>query len=851
MAFLFRFCLVAAHFLCPLIFFTNLTRNPYIVQICLLNICLAAAAAIYFLRGCLKGETLRFARTPLDAPWLAMLAACALSWIVAYWGHAPFFRPAMASEGLRAAWFVIVNAFVPFYLAAAIPWSSNEKEEPSVGLGWWAAFTIIWGFLWLGYPQMRVPASVSAHIWLAAWDPYAAFLWVIGLAAVLWLCRRGRIMDFLHLALAAAFLASVYGVCQYFNYEIIWPKTLNPYGGRSVSTFGNPNFLSSYNVMLLPVAVVCFIEARSFASRLAYGLVALALEAALLCTMTRSSWAAALAAVSLLGLSPELRRSVSRQAKPCGLLAGAALAVVLLWPASSISTSYTPSVISRLTEIGESVKTKGTYSPFHQRVLIWCCAWQMGAENPLTGKGWGLLELFYPFYQGPLLNALDWCRTLRTHANNAHNEVLEIWAQTGLLGLGILFWMWTSFAAAASRWSRSLRLPLLWRAGVAGVAGMLIDNMLNVSLHFSMPGFLFWWLAGMTMSAALSNSWRTAPKAAAAKALAAAVVLLSCAASWYYIRVWNRETYYFTGFKFIREGALPGAIKELESSRAWGPREVNAIYELGNAYARSERFIEADRAYAQALQANAGYDEIYFNIGVLKSLRLGQMQSAIDYFRTALWINPLSPEVYNSLSAIYLRDPSRYAAAASRLLERATHFFPDNPNYWHNLGYLNALGKRWPQAVAAYSRALAMAPDMAVAQNGLAAALAQSGLPRPPIAEGLARLRELDARLGRGDYSEASLELALSLAQKFPQMQKARFLAGTLLLVRGRPREAAAHLEWVVARSPKNVSALSNLAQAYMSLGRTQDARAKFLETLALDPGNAAANAGLRALGLQ
>ena len=87
-----------------------------------------------------------------------------------------------------------------------------------------------------------------------------------------------------------------------------------------------------------------------------------------------------------------------------------------------------------------SVAPKKVYSSFHQRLLIWTSAWQMGLENPLLGNGWGQFELFYPFYQGRLMIAFPPVRELRTHANNAHNEILDQWSQAGLLGLGAYLW---------------------------------------------------------------------------------------------------------------------------------------------------------------------------------------------------------------------------------------------------------------------------------------------------------------------------------------------------------------------------------------------------------------------------
>ncbi|MCX5794528.1 MAG: O-antigen ligase family protein [Elusimicrobia bacterium] len=853
----FILCLVVAHFVSPLLFFTNLTRNPYITQICLLNAALAAAGGAYLVRGAWAPGGIRVPRSPLDGPWLATLAACAASWAVAYVGHAAFFRPAMVSEGSRSALFLVCNAMLPYYLSAALPWDDGGRpDRKGVALGWWSAFVVLWGFLWVGFPQMRGPSSPSADPWLHVWDPYGALVWASGLAAAFWLCRRGRVLDFLHLALAAGALASLYGISQYFNFEFIWPNVLNPYGGRSVSTFGNPNFLSSYNVLLLPVAVACFIEARSSLGRLVYGAVALALQAALFCTMTRSSWAGALAAVLLLlALSTDLRRTAALAPRPCGLLAATALAVVLFWPASSIATGYTPSVISRLTEMSQAAKSSVPYSPLYQRVLIWGGAWLMGAENPLTGKGWGLFELFYPFYQGHLLNTFDVLAGMRTHANNAHNEILEVWSQTGLFGLGAWAWLWTTFFAVARRWSRQGRRPGVWTAAVAGVAGMLVDNMLNVSLHFAVPGFLCWWMAGLAMGAAGAEPeggrWRTIPRPAVAKALAAAAVAAALAASWYWVRVWEREVHYFAGFKLIRQGTMPMAIRELETSRSWGPREVNAIYELGNAYARSDRFSDADSVYAEALRANAGYDEIYFNIATIKISRLKQTERALDYYRMAWSINPLSADVYNGFSAALLQDLPRHRAEALQLLQRATHFFPANPQHWHNLGYLFALEKRWPEAMDAYSRALALTPDMKSSEQALLAAAARAGRPPPEIVEGIARMRELDARLSRGDYSQASLDEALRLAARFPEMSKARFLAGSLLLYHQKAEQARPHLEWVVSHDPKNVAALANLGQADLAAGRIGEAAARFRQALSLDPANAGALAGLRSLGLK
>ncbi|MBI3288554.1 MAG: tetratricopeptide repeat protein, partial [Elusimicrobia bacterium] len=442
--------------------------------------------------------------------------------------------------------------------------------------------------------------------------------------------------------------------------------------------------------------------------------------------------------------------------------------------------------------------------------------------------------------------------TMRTHANNSHNEILEIFSQTGLLGLGAFLWIWAAFFLTARRWAKDkVGDDPVWIASVAGVAAVLVDNLLNVSLHFAVPAFLFWWLAGTAMGrgakAAAPRVWSTRPRLR--MAAGSALVAAALSASWWQVRIWYRETWYFAGFKLIRQGNMPAAAHALERSRAWGPREVNAIYELGNVYARSGRPAEAADAYAGAMRANAGYDEIYFNLATVYAAHMGNLAKARGFYETAWALNPLSNETVNGLSTLYLRDPGKYKALAADLLAEAARIFPGNANHWNNLGYVLTLDRRWNEAVNAYSRALELSPESEMIERNLVAVVAQGRLARPPILEDLEELRSVDAAVSRGDWSARSLQRCARLSEKRPTLLKARFLHGSLLLANNRPLEAAAELERVVAIDPSRSAARVNLGNAYLALGRRPDAEAQFRATLALEPSNAAARGRLAAMG--
>ena len=847
-----RWLLVACHFVGPLIFFTNLTRNPYEGQIALVQAGLALGLAVWAWDEARRPGGWRPPQLPVSLP-LALFAALwvlslARSWLV----HPAFFRPSIAALGLHALFFQGSVCAAAFLLAAGI--AARDDGSVDVSLGAWVGFALGWGLLWTLYPQVRAAVYAPPEdLWAFFWDPYGALVWSLGLAGVLRLTRRGRVTDFLHLALCVGFLASAYGVLQYFNLDFIWPYALNPYGGRAVSTFGNPNFLSSYDVALMPIALALFLTERKTARRVVYAGVFLTLEGALLATLTRSSWVGAGAACFALAAFAPLRERLRRDARFVGLLLAAAAALAVLWPSSSITTGYTPTVVDRLTEIGAFLKRDGSYSPLHQRVLIWGSAWLMGREAPLLGKGAGVFELFYPFYQGTMLHAYPFFHNMRTHANNAHNEIVENFAQVGLLGLGAFLAFWAAFFEAARRWGRGRAgADPLWTGAVAGCAGVLVDNLLNVSLHFTVPAFLFWWLAGTAMGRGEREGATTPARIlpqGAGRAAAAALTLAAAATVWVSVRVWRREAWYFAGFKRSKGGDLVLAQSDLERSRAIGPREVNALYELGNVYARGSHPHKASGAYRAALSANAGYDEIYFNLGTLDNTVLARPDEARGLYQVAWAINPLSSGLDNALSAIYLRDPARDGDAAEQVLRQATRDFPENPDHWNNLGYVLASRRDWPGAEAAYTRALELAPDMPTALRNLESESAQSGRPPAPILRALRDLQTVTAAVARRDSSDATLARAAAVVRLAPDILKGRFLYGSLLLARGRAAAALPELEYVVSRLPSKAAPRLNLGAAYRALGREAEARTQFQAAISDEPNNPQVLAQLRALG--
>lgn len=761
---------------CPLLFFTDLTRNPYYTQIMLLNVFVCLIWIVWLWQAQRQTEW-TWVGTDLDWPLLALLGWSLITWVASWVTHAGV-RSAIYSEGSKAAVFLMVNTFLVYAMVLRL------QDEP-----------LRRRLLWIAY------------------------------------------------AVAAG--AALYGTGQYFGWEWIWQRTLNPYGSRPVSTFGNPNFMSSYLVLVIPVMVGDYLYRVTGAPRGLLFVGILASLGGLIATLTRSSWAGLVAALAILALGmawwPATRRGMSQKALIW--LAASFILMAALWPKNAGGV-YSETVVGRLTEVAQF--SKGSYAPVSQRLLIWTSAWSMVQDHPIVGKGWGCFELFYPFYQGPQLLE-ERFRDFRTHANNCHNELLEYLSQTGLIGFGLMIWLWAVFfrqsASIAPRLEDGAQV-LHW-GFVAGVAGMLVDNLLNVSKHFAVPAFLFWWWVGSAFvqdpAAVRLVPVRVTPgRRLVAWGLMVGLALLIGRA----FMLWMGEIQFFEGFKRSKTGDLPGAAKALERAHAWHRLEVNNNYELANVYARMAEREKAIHMYGEALAANAGYDEIYFNRGTVLA-QVGKPLDAIPDYRITMAMNPLSHDVYNALATVYFRDAQKNAAALEALYKTALRVFPNDRDFWNNLGYLYTQQKRQPEAYGAYRRALEIDPDFELARRNLATIAATMPEKRhDPLLTLPQRFAEVDRLLDARRYADAEQKTA-ELCRLVPNSFRAWFLAGNAAFLSGQFDVAAERFKRSAELQPGAATTWQNLGISLDRLGRTADADEAWRRALAADPNLAQAKARL------
>ncbi|MBK9238440.1 MAG: O-antigen ligase family protein [Rhodoferax sp.] len=283
-----------------------------------------------------------------------------------------------------------------------------------LGLMIYAAGSVFWSHTYL--------ATVEAVRWLIV----SLLLWV-GLNSL----TRAHLPILVSGIHWGAVMASLWGALQFWVDFKLFPQGPNP-----ASTFVNRNFFAEYAVCTLPFSVLLVAQSRSLGA-VALRTATLSLTViALMMTGTRS------ALVALMVLSIVLPWILYRYRERLGLLhwsrqmGVAACAVFLISILGMGNIEGKPEVERRHpplagTDPRTMAETRYT-SPrrFSARVVMWKATVRMIAANPITGVGAGAWEVEVPRYQEP--------GALTEDDFYAHNEVLQLLAEYGLLGWAFL-----------------------------------------------------------------------------------------------------------------------------------------------------------------------------------------------------------------------------------------------------------------------------------------------------------------------------------------------------------------------------------------------------------------------------
>lgn len=850
-----RVLLSAVFLVVPLIFFTDLTTNPFFIQNVLLYVLLAllyATMAIKFLRT----KTIDFTKTFFDLAFFLYVISCAMGWLSAVSSASQALRQTMFYGLLNYGTLLLMVALGAYILSKNVVFSGTIESKTNYIL-----LFLVWGCLWYLFPHLK---TVSSSQTLAAqmFDWYALVLWGIGIYLGVRVLKKLTQENILVLIFVAVFLACGYGVLQALGLEFVWPFELDQFATKAFSTFGNPNFLSSAVVMLLPALLVYYMHTDSKKDFIVYGLLVLVYILYLSFGLARSCWIGAAAGLFMMWMFGTLRALIWKRKGRVFLLAllacGAGWWSVYVKGPDAVSPVATRA--HELTQVTPSnftlkVDKDAVFQSLHQRLLMWDVSKEIFLDRPVLGSGVGNFQMAFAHHQPKTLLKYPNLRALKTTTNAPHNELFFQAAQGGIVGVGLFLFMFMvlflevkDFAAHKKEGHKKQLLQALF----CGILGMLVDNMLNISLHAVVPAFIFWWMVGAEVSGVGKEERKIVINANPATKTVALVVLGLSVAVILWQSLWFASEYYsFTGQKEWAAHNNSVAEKRLRRALDLYPSNTEAGFRLGLLFLSERNYKSALEAFEKTLSAASYYEEVYYH-AALAALGNNDLKKAMRYLQDHLKLHPYHLEAYHLLATLLQTQSAHADEESLRLLERGLSLFPYETTLWRQVGEIYEKQGDAEQTKNTYLRGLTvdtLDKELLKRLNTLFPKKDE----KPQLLAQAKLLQEYSAKADKFTTMSSRNQTQLradieKYMENYPDDTNGSILFARVLSLSGNDIKAKEELERVLANFPDDLWANLALSTLYYKAEDLQKAEHSLREALFYYPGNSVASARLQAL---
>lgn len=330
---------------------------------------------------------------------------------------------------------------------------------------------------WLG--------SYNRHEGLVSWLFYGlwAILLVFHLSEGGELEKKNRVYRLMIVSASAGFLVSIYALMQLFGLDFVTWSEIPAITGRSISSFGQPNYLACWLIIVLPLTAYLFSSAKNNWLRYLWIIFFITELAALFSTGSRAAFFVFLI-TSILWLLWYFAKNkiLSRQKIVIFILSGLATLVLFI----SFLFISNPQRFQELTDF-----KKG--SAF-VRVELWRAGLEAVSKKPWLGYGLdNQPEAYVQYYKA------DWAVYARpnTYSDRAHNIILDILLTSGIIGLAffIYFFRWlylNLYRTFAKGKNKKLAAFLIWS---------LTAYLASLLFNFSVPvtNIYFWLIVSLSL----------------------------------------------------------------------------------------------------------------------------------------------------------------------------------------------------------------------------------------------------------------------------------------------------------------------------------------------------------------
>ena len=587
-----------------------------------------------------------------------------------------------------------------------------------------------------------------------------------------------------------------------------------------ISTIGNVNFTAQYYNVVFPIAVAMFFIARKPWARVGIGTACFFSVCHLVVLNSRGGWLGAVICLLILSGMAWLRCFLTERR-----WVDLVIPLVIL---ACVGAAFYPGqreadVQGRVRLVDHLVNRYGAGVAYRsvnaiqladdssvQRVNLWKDATRLILERPVLGVGLGNYEFAIPEFMGHESLLVKDRMEKRNERDlmpfTVHNEYLEMWAETGLIGMLIfgVFLLQLGWALVGLM-RRYLRGEVSCIA--VGFAASVVATLTHAffssnfqqpasALHFWIVVGLIWALKSKHRSPVRLFAIRNRKMAVGMGGLCAALAIVALGMG---TRTLTGELYYRKGQRALQQKEYAAAETWYRKAAAQSPTRYYRIHQaLGTALYNQEKWDDAIAVLRQSLDDFPHNERVHYLLGQALT-KTGRDSAAVAHAQRAVALNPIKVEFLIGLGEICLHFG--HCADAVDSAERATTLDSTNATTLHLLGRAHAQAGNLAEAVQAYQRALWIAPDDAAILNSLAVAYSRQGK--------LAEARDI-------------LEKVLALV---PDNADHQFNFAVVQIGLNNHIGALATLEQVLKQAPDHARAYQVMGEALAALGKEEAAQ--------------------------
>lgn len=287
--------------------------------------------------------------------------------------------------------------------------------------------------------------------------------------------------------LVTAIIVSIYGILQTMNFDPFPRDVLREnWSSRAFSTMGNPNFLGSYIVLIIPTSIYFYIINKNITGLTAYAI----LFYCLLSTGTRGAW---LGTITSIMAFAAIHYMYFRYSK--GEFTRYIILLVITILLLALYNFYTEGAfIDRFLSIkrdADEFLTNGDRADYSgaNRGFIWKRVAELIKKRPLTGYGIeNLGEAFKKYYTQDMIELWNEVRYL----DKAHNEYLHIAVTSGIPSLLVYLTFISQIILKGLFRLKNCKTALLILSSVIGYMTAAFFNISVVSV-----AYVYWIFLGL------------------------------------------------------------------------------------------------------------------------------------------------------------------------------------------------------------------------------------------------------------------------------------------------------------------------------------------------------------------